>query len=41
MADVIKNTAQTKKVSLKTNFSTPLRVNDEALELLENPVPLT
>lgn len=36
-----KNKVVTTKVSLKTNFSTPLLVKEDEFELRENPVPLT
>lgn len=39
--DETKNNVVTTKVSLKTNFSTPLLVKDAELALLLNPVPLT
>lgn len=41
MADTNRNKKATTKVSLKTNFSTPLLVKDEEFVLLEKPVPLT
>ena len=40
-ADIKRNNAVTTNVSLKTNFSTPLLVNEDEFELRENPVPLT
>lgn len=40
-ADIIKKSAATTKVSLKTSFSTPLLVKDDEFEDLEKPVPRT
>jgi hypothetical protein len=40
-ADTARKIPATTKVNLKTNFSTPLLVKEDELELLEKPVPLT